>query len=215
MLSDGLIESLTDGQIDAVFGHEIGHVRLHHLPFFLLFAFASMGMIGLAGWELQLHLHLSEQMSEAIILSAVIAVWFGAFGFISRRFEAQSDLFGAQVLSNEFDRTGCPHPNCLRHNSKIGQATSDDPICLSGAELFSSALERTASLNAVPRTARSWRHGSIHQRCNFVVRAAEHLPTLMGFQAQITWIKIILVLASAVTAVWGFYEMTRLPGMVR
>jgi len=155
MLSDGLIESLTDGQIDAVFGHEIGHVRLHHLPFFLVFAFASMGLIGLAGWKMQVMFHLSEEMSEGMILLAIMGVWFGVFGFISRRFEAQSDLFGAQLLSSEFDRGGCTHPNCLRHALKVDSLLTADPVCLTGAELFSSALDRTASLNAVPRTAKS------------------------------------------------------------
>jgi len=215
MLSDGLIESLTDSQIDAVFGHEIGHVRLHHLPFFLVFAFASMGLIGLTGWELQLQFHLSQQTTEMIILSAVIAMWFGAFGYISRRFEAQSDLFGAQLLSSELDRGGCAYPNCLRHAIKTGPLMSVDPICMAGAELFSTALDRTAALNAVPRTARSWRHGSIQQRCAFVSKAAEHAPTLVGFEMQGWWIYLELLVAAAVTVAWGIYEVLRLPELTR
>lgn len=213
MLSDGLIESLTDGQIEAVFGHEIGHVRLHHLPFFLLFAIGSMGLVGLAGMHLQITYRLSEQTLETMVLGGVVVVWFLAFGYISRRFEAQADLFGAKLLSPDFDNGLCTLPGCLRHGDRARATAGSETMCLTGAELFSSALDRTAALNAVPRTAGSWRHGSINQRCAFVVRAAEHLPTLQKFQAQIGWIKILLVLSVAICVVWGLYVLSLLMKM--
>jgi Zn-dependent protease with chaperone function len=218
MLSDGLIESLTDGQIEAVFGHEIGHVKLHHLPFFLVFALTSMILIGLGGWQLQVQLGLSVQMTELVVLSAVMAVWFLAFGFISRRFEAQADLFGVKLLSGEFDRGGCTNPACLRHNGLGGDLLGAEPLCVTGAELFSSALDRTAGLNAVPKTARSWRHGSIAHRCRFVVHAAEHLPTYFAFRMQIWWIKIGLVLglaASIFLTVWWISHLREAPLYMR
>ncbi len=211
MLSDGLIESLTDGQIEAVFGHEIGHVKLHHLPFFLVFAFASMVLIGLGGVQLQIRMELSEQMTEMVVLAAVMAVWFLAFGFISRRFEAQADLFGVKLLSREFDRGNCNRPDCPRHAGAAGPILGTEPLCVTGAELFSSALDRTAGLNAVPKTARSWRHGSIAHRCRFVVRAAEHIPTYLAFQVQIGWIKIVLVLSLAGSILLSFWWLARLP----
>jgi len=210
LLSDGLIESLTDGQIEAVFGHEIGHVKLHHLPFFLLFALASMGLIGLGGWQVQTAFGLSEQTTQMIIMVAIMVVWFVVFGFISRRFEAQADIFGAKLLSQEFDRGGCDYHNCLRHEVKVGPLMGVEPMCLAGAELFSSALDRTASLNAVPRSAKSWRHGSIYQRCTFVVEAAEHLPALLSFQVQIWWIKAILILATIASVAWTVISISHL-----
>jgi STE24 endopeptidase len=210
MLSDGLIESLTDGQIEAVFGHEIGHVKLHHLPFFLVFAAGAMALIGLGGWELQFRLRLSAEMTEVIVMAAVMAVWFLAFGFISRRFEAQADLFGVKLLSRELDRGGCGQPGCLRHTLGAESMLGIEPLCICGAELFSSALDRTASLNAVPKTAKSWRHGSIANRCRFVIHSAEHLPTYLAFQMQIMWIKIVLVLTLAVSIALTLWWISQL-----
>jgi len=46
MLSDGLLESMEDEKIEAVFGHEVGHVKLRHMEFFLVFAIASMFAVG-------------------------------------------------------------------------------------------------------------------------------------------------------------------------
>ena len=44
LLSDGLLATMNVSQIEAVFGHEAGHVRHRHIQHFLLFA--------LAGWFL-------------------------------------------------------------------------------------------------------------------------------------------------------------------
>lgn len=203
MLSDGLIESLTDGQIQGVFGHEVGHVKRHHLPFLLFFAVGSMGLIGLAGIQAQIAFNLSDNLAQIIILAAVMLTWYFAFGFVSRRFEAQADLFGAQLLSQEFDRGGCIHPNCLRHSKSEISLTGEKPLCISGAELFSAALDRTAGLNAIPRKSGSWRHGSIEDRCTFVVRCAEQLSTLMSFEWQVRLIKVVLIAVLIIDTIWG------------
>ena len=203
LLSDGLIESLTDGQIQGVFGHEIGHVKLHHLPYLLFFAVASMGLIGLGVMELQMLFNLDPDTSQLIILAATMPVWFFAFGFVSRRFEAQADLFGAKLLSQDFDRVGCSYENCQRHRTADATLMGERPLCLGGAELFSSALDRTAGLNAIPRKAKSWRHGSIFNRCTFVVRSAADFTTLLNFTRQVRCIKIVLLIALLVTAIWG------------
>jgi STE24 endopeptidase len=210
MLSDGLIESLTDGQIQGVFGHEVGHVKRHHLPFLLFFAVGSMGLIGLAGIEAQIAFHLSDNLAQIIILAAVMLTWFFAFGFVSRRFEAQADLFGAQLLSQEFDRGGCTNPNCLRHSKSEILPAGEKPLCLSGAELFSSALDRTAGLNAIPRKSGSWRHGSIYDRCTFVVRCAEQVSTLMSFEWQVRLIKLALIAALIIDTIWGLNLLERI-----
>jgi Zn-dependent protease with chaperone function len=210
LLSDGLIESLTDGQIQGVFGHEIGHVKLHHLPYLLVFAIASMGLIGLAVMEAQIFFHLDPNTTQLIILGAIMLVWFFAFGFVSRRFEAQADLFGAKLLSEDFDLVGCSYENCQRHRTAQVTLMGNRPLCLGGAELFSSALDRTAGLNAIPRKANSWRHGSIFNRCTFVVQAATDFATLKDFYRQVRYVKIALLFALLVTAIWGVGMIAKL-----
>jgi Zn-dependent protease with chaperone function len=210
LLSDGLIESLTDGQIQGVFGHEIGHVKLHHLFYLLFFAMGSMGLIGLGVMELQMMFHLDPNTTQLIIIAAIMLVWFFAFGFVSRHFEAQADLFGAKLLSQEFDRIGCAYENCQRHRTAQETLLGDRPLCIGGAELFSSALDRTAGLNAIPRKANSWRHGSIYNRCTFVVRAAADFAVFQNFNFRIRCIKILLLVSLLATAVWGVNMIIKL-----
>src|SRR5262249_24394539 len=48
LLSDALIDSLTQAEVAAVFGHEVGHVAHGHLPFFGFFFLGSLGLLALA-----------------------------------------------------------------------------------------------------------------------------------------------------------------------
>ena len=41
LITDAMIEQMDDTKIEAVFGHEAGHVKHHHIPCFLLFALTS------------------------------------------------------------------------------------------------------------------------------------------------------------------------------
>ena len=207
MLSDGLIESLTDGQIEAVFGHEIGHVKHHHLPLQLGFAFASMGVMTLAGWHLQLHWQIESWIYEVSLFSSVFLVWFVLFGRLSRLCEGQADLFAAESLSSRYDDlpAGCGQHECLRHSPAAEPLSSpaNRPICLAAAELVCSALDRAAALNAIPRTARSWRHGSISSRCQAILRFTADGSALSAFKLKTSWVRLV-VLASALFAVsWG------------
>ncbi len=58
-LSDRLLEELTPDEIEAVFGHEVGHVKHGHLLYYLAFMFLSLTT--LAGlWVIGLHYALGE-----------------------------------------------------------------------------------------------------------------------------------------------------------
>jgi len=41
VLTDRLIDELTPEEIEAVFGHEVGHIKHHHLVFYLVFFLTS------------------------------------------------------------------------------------------------------------------------------------------------------------------------------
>ncbi len=200
MLSDGLIESLTDGQIESVFGHEIGHIKHHHMLFYLFFAVGSMGFVGLLGYYLQMTLGLSPDIVQIIIILAIAGLWFLCFGYISRNFERQADLFAVKLLSREFDKFGCDDVHCLRHNGEYSGKLIT-PVCMSSAKLFGSALRRTAALNAIPAMKKSWRHGSISERCNFLIEVAGQPARLLRFELKIFRIKLILILSLIISLV--------------
>src|SRR5690606_775026 len=46
LLSDGLLEMMDDRKIEAVFGHEAGHVKNRHIQYYLLVAVLSMLLVG-------------------------------------------------------------------------------------------------------------------------------------------------------------------------
>jgi STE24 endopeptidase len=201
LLSDGLLERMEDEKIEAVFGHEAGHVRHLHIPYYLLFALLSMLVVG-GICELtfrKLRIDSSYVTMTAVML--LVAVWGLGFGWISRRFERQADVFGARVISP--DETRCELP-CQVHHPIDGppdpeaRASSSYALCATGARIFASALARIAQLNGIPEEARSWRHSSIGSRIRFLRRLAQDPGAARRFAMTIIAVKIILVIGTVV-----------------
>src|SRR5205814_1459896 len=46
MFTDRLLEELSPDEVEAVFGHEIGHVKHHHMVYYLVFLLTSMAVLG-------------------------------------------------------------------------------------------------------------------------------------------------------------------------
>jgi len=113
LLSDLLLETMHDEQIEAIFAHEIGHVTHRHLPW-LMAAMATM-MFAMAGPGQLLtdalesghggHVWLAESVQMAIMLGAAIGLFALAFGFVSRKFERQADVFAARTIQVELKGT--------------------------------------------------------------------------------------------------------------
>lgn len=206
LLSDGLLDHLSDEQVEAVFGHEAGHVKERHITYYLLFAIASMLGVSLAGDWMAFGLHLSKDVIDLAVPALVAAIWIFAFGWISRRFERQADLYGVRCLDDL--TTNCTLP-CWLHN--IPPATpGTDRVCTTAAGIFSSALEAVAMLNGISKYARSWRHSSIASRQDFIRQAALYPETLRRFERTISWIKAALVgttIALALLSAWFYWPM--------
>lgn len=121
LLTDAMIENLELKEIEAVFGHEIGHIAHRHLAYFGFFLVGSMGLIMLleAGLYVGLGTRVdglvaawfasptASDLAEATIALGLLASYFLlVFGFLSRRFERQADLFGCRAVS--CGRSDCP-----------------------------------------------------------------------------------------------------------
>jgi STE24 endopeptidase len=198
LLSDLLLETMRDEQIEAIFAHELGHVMHKHL-FWLVAAMASMflavagpgQMIADALEPMQSHAWLGESVQTAILLGAGLGLFTLVFGYVSRKFERQADVFAARTIQNVFDTSG----GTVRAALAQLEALPDDPQVMravlhrtavldepgitlappprgyvgrQGAEIFCSALERVAVVNNIPIAARSWCHGSIAKRMRFL-----------------------------------------------
>lgn len=109
---------------------------------------------------------------------------------------AESDLFAARCLGEEIGQ--CSYDGCHRH-ANSGEK-DNRAVCLAAAEVLADSLTRIAALNGVPRTARSWRHGSIWNRCQLVRKLAADPAMLKKFQHQLWLIRFALILISIICA---------------
>ena len=176
VLSDALIERCTPEEVEAVFAHEVGHVKRRHMPFYVFFAAAFFcfylnlaDIAGRAGWMRPL-VNLLEsdlRLDQAGLQLLCAAVYWGlGFGLLSRYMEQEADLFSI---------------------SSVG-----DP------EAFVSVLERLAVIDRVPRQARFWRHFSIARRVAFLQRAIADPSVGVRFRRRLFAAKVaILVLFAA------------------
>ena len=212
LLSDALLASLDADRIEAVFGHEAGHVRLNHIPYFLLFAVS--GMLLVSGF-VEILIRVSASANPLIVLgetglqtagfAAVLVVWGVGFGWVSRRFERQADLWGARYVTASIRRCSLP---CGRHPG--GVAENPEPLCATAAATFASALDRVAVLNGIPHDERSWRHSSIASRMRFLTALVGDVVRLRSYDRLIRRIKLALWAASVGGLLFaGWYASTR------
>lgn len=216
MLSDGLLNALSHKQIEAVFGHEASHVKHRHIQHFLVFAMTSMLVSGaimeaVYQWQLNfpdvLPFDFTIASIQGVGLVAIALIWGIGFGFVSRRFERQADLFGARCVSPSKDDE-CDQPCGLHPPSHIGEYDTS-PLCTSGSKTFSSALEAVAILNGIPIEERSWRHSSIASRIRHLDSLAADRNQLNHFESVIRRIKrtqlAIAIVGVLISGVYGLY----------
>lgn len=168
-LTDGLLEMLSDEEIEGVLGHELGHVYHRHLlmriiamlaplsPWFVLcrcFPDQVENFIGLAkSWTGESAAMLGLLAVGMMGLHAVFI-----FGKFSRLLEKQADLFGCRCLEDEF-----------------GAESTD---------IFVQALEKIAIASG-NRYRWSWQHGSIAGRVEFLSRMAQNRKNKLRFLRRV------------------------------
>ena len=198
LLSDALIDSLGPLEIAAVFGHEAGHVAHRHLPFFLFFFVGCLTLLTLAsplfsgleawiaavpGLDLKSLPTLQGVIESVLALGSVGVVFWLVFGQVSRRFERQADVFGCKAVSCGL--TNCPPHLDFEDDEPRRQARADSSdLCPGGIRIFSEALASVARQNGIDPTARSWRHGSIADRIDFLHKLIEAPEREAAFQNQ-------------------------------
>jgi STE24 endopeptidase len=221
LLSDGLLQMMEDKNIEAVFGHEAGHIKHRHIQFYLLFAILSMLIVGgvteLVIWaayhwsEYFPHISLVQDYLHVLAMVLIVLVWGLGFGSISRRFEWQSDVFGARSVTPPTDE--CDRP-CVVHNTAIAAESTTHKgkttLCATAAAIFADSLERIAILNGIPIEAKSWRHSSIGNRVQLLRKWAQNPELLARLERSITIIKAFLLIGTAIglsIAVWLYWPV--------
>lgn len=200
LLSDALLSNMSMSQIEAVFGHEAGHVRHKHMLHFL--TFAAVGWLAISGLMEFLAATFTPNTGSvggtAIVVQGVglvgtIAFWGLGFGWLSRRFESQADLFAARSVTPMVESCRLP---CSVHREIDSPRPSPPRVCATGADIFASALDRVAVLNGIPQDEHTWRHPSIASRIHFLTVAASDPAFVERFELRVGRVNVsLLVLA--------------------
>ncbi len=223
LITDGMLEQMEDRKIEAVFGHEAGHVKRHHIPYILLFAFTSGCLMTVVSVWIR-EPGLSRQAIQTMIAVGGVLLtlkWWLVFGWVSRRFERQADVYAVRTLA----ATGMACANaCAQHgNPAVAEETagaapsraqrpstsalSDNRLCSSAAHVFGDTLLQVAALNGIPADARSWRHGSIRSRERLIHRLAADPGSTERFERLIVRLKAAILLAAVASALWAGWEL--------
>ena len=231
VFTDLLLKTMPEDEVEAVFGHEVGHVKHGHLLYyaaFLLLSFTALGaglrLVELSEWGSQLPADLMLMMS---VISAGVYL-FVAFGFLSRRCERQADVFGCRAMS-------CAQPFCVGHDADTPLVAGGTGLCRAGVAVFVRALERVEDVNGMVRGAASpkrnglsgligglfrlvgvylgtWQHSTIAKRIAFLQAVAADPAIERRFQIRITalrWMLLaaLLMIAGGVAAWAGWREV--------
>lgn len=190
LLTDALLESLTDRQAEAVMAHEVAHVRRHHMLW--LAAAAGAALLGggaLIEWGV-LRVIGSNGLTSTTVLVAqlvVIALAFAltllVFGYVSRRFEWQADAFAAAQLSPA---------------AEPGRAF----VSPEAVYAMISALDAVAYLNYIPKDRFTWRHGSIAERQRRLIDLVGRPVDALPIDSSVSLLKVVAIVSLAVS-VWA------------
>ena len=222
IFTDRILDELPPDEVDAVFGHEVGHAKHGHIWHYA--AFLTLSMTALSTLLILIDQRLKQQGVEPphwakgwialppVILAATYV--FLVFGFLSRRCERQADIYGCRSVS-------CGDPNCISHDRSTVYPERATGLCPTGIRTFIRALERVdlvndTSLNAAtshnPTVAdrirgflkwlRSWQHSTMARRVTFLQSLIGDPRRERHFQIRVTFLRwgLLVVLAAAVVA---------------
>jgi len=187
VFTDRLLHDFTPDEVEAVFGHEIGHVKHWHMLYYFVFLSVSMTVLGMLA-----HLCFStfgtnlQQLEVLPMIGMVLLYIFVVFGFISRRCERQADIYGCRAVS-------CGHAACEEHGGDIALAPAGSGLCPTGIRTFIRALEKVADVNGIsrdrPGLLQSWQHSTIARRVAFLHTMISNPAIEPRFQRRVALVK--------------------------
>jgi STE24 endopeptidase len=216
VFTDRLLEDFTPDEIEAVFGHEVGHIRHHHMLYYFSFLTASVIVLGWMINDLVVFYkgpdpfgvsnHSADWVSVVSLVAVLLAYIFVVFGFLSRRCERQADVFGCRAVS-------CLSPDCRGHEDNDYLAERGQGLCPTGINTFIRALEKVAAVNGISRDRpgflQSWQHASIGRRIEFLQRVLLDPGVERRFQRRVFLFKTLLLLVLCGTVAFIFVHDTK------
>jgi len=191
LITPALLKILDQDELAGVIGHEFGHVKRHHLLFYVLF-FLGYLVLAYSFFDLHIYLLLASNWAMDLLLPhpggpgtlwsilltvpAVILmiVYFRyIFGVFMRNFERQADLFA-------FRLTGT----------------------IKG---LISSLEKIAFYSGQSRNVPSWHHFSVAQRVDYLDKAGKNPALVKGHDRKVRFMIAAYCLGLVLVAWAGFH----------
>jgi STE24 endopeptidase len=187
-LTDALLARFSDDEIEAVFGHEIGHIRHRHLFLRLIVALLPAGIWvafretfpeTVAAWQAGLAEHgLNPTLQMMLFTPVGLVCCVGPlFAMISKLLEHEADLFACRTASD---------------SRRAGRLTEP------AVDRYADMLEKLGIASGQARTASSWLHPSIAQRVLLLRRMLDSPGELARFERRmrlLSWLLALLVAA--------------------
>lgn len=220
VFTDRILDDLPPDELDAVFGHEVGHARHGHI--WLYTGFLALSLAVLAALVLFTEKAIDAGTSDEMVrlretlkgfktwvalppVFLVTGYLFVVFGALSRRCERQADLFGCKAMS-------CGDPACTGHDEKTVYPPGGRCLCPTGVRTFARALDRVRELNGMDSEdggrsrfgralrgalgwVRAWQHGPMSLRIAYLRGLAERLGDEPRFQRRLFALKCALMLS--------------------
>ena len=217
MITDALLLSMTQApeEVEAVFAHEIAHVKYRHT---LLYAGLLLGAVG-AGYMAGVVAAWLSDTSWAPDVAAGIAllVYLAmVFGYISRRCELEADLYAVRATECP---AGCSPPSSGYAAGEAAPGAEEwaaapygNGLCAHRVQALSGALRRIARLNGMAYSAQGWRHFSIARRCAVLDGLLANPAGVAAYERSIRRLKRVALAASfAIAIAAGAYDMVAAP----
>lgn len=187
LITDALLEALDEDEVEAVFAHEAGHAKRGHILLFFGFTsvVALLGFVPGVGGFIETAL---APLPAIVRVALPLLLWLGVvFGWISRRFEQEADVFGIETVP------------------------ATDAAADPGAHPFARAMERIGAEVGAIREVTGWRHFSIADRVAFVRRYLTDDSVRRRYRRSIGLLRGTLLL---VIAAFGVLTVVRVPGEI-
>jgi Zn-dependent protease with chaperone function len=195
VLTDRLVAEMTPDEVEAVFGHEAGHVKHRHMLYYL--GFMMVSLMVLAGLSVAIGFdewwgHTTRQYLMALPLVGLLGAYiFFVFGFVCRRCERQADVYGCRAVS-------CVRSDCAGHDHEVELSPGGRGLCPTGIRTFIGALEKVARLNGISRDRpgwlHSWQHSTIARRVEFLTQVLADPGVESRFQRTVALVKWSMLL---------------------
>lgn len=202
LLTDALLDTLPDVQVEAVMAHEVAHVRHRHIIWLAVIlgvtitgsawaAEAGLLAMGLLSAQEEAPAAAALGVAGVSLLAAMVV-----FGVVSRRFEWEADAFAAAHMSERLRMLDAP-----------GDAGAP-VVTRDGAGAMQAALRSVATLSHVAIERKSFRHGSIASRLDRLGALVGEPSGRVPINATSRRIKYGAIVALAVLVGLGAWQLS-------